>query len=246
MELYPAIDLLNGHAVRLAQGDYDRVTVYDTDPVMRAARFKAAGARRLHVVDLAGARSGMCDAHHLELIRRVAAETGLALEMGGGIRTLEAARAALEAGADRVIVGTALVTNPELSQAFLDEFGPEGVVAGIDARDGRVAVDGWTETSEIDALELLASLAERGYRHFVYTDIARDGMRTGVDRATYTQAAAATGCPLIVSGGISSLEDCQAVTTWGCDVVEGVISGRALYEGDLAVSDALEVLRSAH
>ena len=199
MYLLPAIDILDGRAVRLAKGDYDAVTVYNENPALQAQLFEEDGAEWLHVVDLNGAKSGNPD--NIEVIRKILAATGLKVEVGGGVRSLEAADRLLDAGATRVILGTALVRDPDFAQAAIEKFGPDALVAGIDAKAGEAAVAGWTEGSGIAAADLAARMAKMGYEHIVYTDIARDGMQTGVENEAYAKMARAFGNPVIVSGG---------------------------------------------
>ncbi|MEC4273384.1 1-(5-phosphoribosyl)-5-[(5-phosphoribosylamino)methylideneamino]imidazole-4-carboxamide isomerase [Adlercreutzia sp. R25] len=236
MYLLPAIDILDGRAVRLAKGDYRAVTVYNENPALQAQLFEEDGAEWLHVVDLNGAKSGNPD--NVEVIREILAATSLKVEVGGGVRSLEAAERLLDAGATRVILGTALVRDPEFAQAAMEKFGPDALVAGIDAKAGEAAVAGWTEGSGVAATDLAASMAKLGYAHIVYTDIARDGMQTGVENDAYAKMAAAFGNPVIVSGGIATAENILALAPIA-DAVEGVITGRAIYEGTLSVADGV-------
>jgi len=233
MYLLPAIDILDGRAVRLARGDYDAVTVYHDDPAVQAQLFEEDGATWLHVVDLDGAKSGNPD--NIEVVRRILARTKLSVEVGGGVRSLEVADRLLDAGATRVILGTALVRDPDFAQAAMEKFGPDALVAGIDAKAGEAAVAGWIEGSGMSALDLAARMADLGYEHIVYTDIARDGMQTGIDPQAYEAMAAAFGRPVIASGGVASLADIVALAQVG-DAIEGVIAGRAIYEGPFPVA----------
>lgn len=236
MYLLPAIDILDGKAVRLAEGDYSKVTIYNDDPVLQAQLFEEAGAEWLHIVDLDGARDG--DTKNIEVVSKILRRTGLHVEVGGGIRTLESADRILDTGADRVIFGTALVRDPDLAQAAIEKFGCDSVVAGIDSRDGDVKVEGWVAGAEIDALELASKMAGLGYEHLVYTDIARDGMRTGIAPAAYVEMYQAFRNPVIASGGISSIADIQELAKVS-DAIEGVIAGRALYEETFTVADGV-------
>lgn len=236
MYLLPAIDILDGRAVRLARGDYDAVTVYHDDPAVQAQLFEEDGATWLHVVDLDGAKSGNPD--NIEVVRRILARTKLSVEVGGGVRSLEVADRLLDAGATRVILGTALVRDPDFAQAAMEKFGPDALVAGIDAKAGEAAVAGWIEGSGMSALDLAARMADLGYEHIVYTDIARDGMQTGVDPHAYADVAEAFRNPVIVSGGIATAADIRALAPIA-DAVEGVIAGRAIYEGPLSVADGV-------
>ena len=243
MYLLPAIDILDGRAVRLARGDYAAVTVYHDDPATQAQLFEEDGATWLHVVDLDGAKSGNPD--NIEVVRRILARTKLKVEVGGGVRSLEVADRLLDAGATRVILGTALVRDPDFAQAAMEKFGPDALVAGIDAKAGEAAVAGWTEGSGIAAVDLASRMAAQGFEHIVYTDIARDGMQTGVDNDAYEAVARAFGNPVIVSGGISSAADIAALGPIA-DAVEGVIAGRAIYEGTLSVAGGVAACAGAY
>jgi phosphoribosylformimino-5-aminoimidazole carboxamide ribotide isomerase len=239
MHVFPAIDLLDGKVVRLTRGDYNAVKVYNQDPVAQALEFANAGAAWLHVVDLDGARNGT--PAHSDIIHKIIAKTGLKVEVGGGIRTLESLSELAAAGASRVVLGTALVSNPEFAQAAVERFG-DIVCAGVDARDGLVAIAGWRKNSGVCALELVAELANIGIRHLVYTDIARDGMQSGISVEDYTKVAAAAGFAVTASGGISSLQDLRDLAALGDNVVEAVIVGRAIYEEAFTLSDALSLV----
>lgn len=232
MYLLPAIDILDGRAVRLAKGDYAQVTVYNEDPVAQARMFEEAGAEWIHVVDLNGAKSGMPENH--PLITRIVRETSLKVEVGGGVRTMEALDRLMEAGASRVVLGTALVRDPEFARAAVARYG-DALAAGIDAKGGEVAVAGWREGSGVAATELAAQMSALGYRHLIYTDIARDGMQTGLEREAYERMAAAFGHPVIASGGVASLEDIERLAPVAASI-EGIITGRAVYEGTLDVA----------
>ena len=240
MIVFPAIDILGGKAVRLSQGDYDRVTVYNDDPVAQAREFAEQGAEWIHVVDLDGARDGVPG--NIDVIERIAREAGVRLEVGGGVRTLETMRRLTAAGVERVVIGTKLVTDPDFVREAVDTFG-EAVVAGVDARDGEVQIAGWRQGARVSAHELVAELRDLGIRHLVYTDIARDGMQSGINAEAYRAIAAEAGFPVVVSGGVSTIDDVGACIELGPDVAEGVISGRAIYEGTLSVSQMLALAR---
>lgn len=240
MIVFPAIDILGGRAVRLAQGDYDRVTVYNDDPVAQAHLFAEQGATWVHVVDLDGARDGVPG--NIALVERIARETGLAVQTGGGIRTMETMRRLADAGAARMVLGTKLVTDEAFVAEAVAAFG-EAVVAGVDARDGEVKIAGWREGTSVPAAELVAELAGLGIRHLVYTDISRDGMGTGIAAAAYHDVAARAGFPVVVSGGMATPDDVRAVAALGGAVAEGVIIGRALYEGTVTLPEALAIAR---
>jgi phosphoribosylformimino-5-aminoimidazole carboxamide ribotide isomerase len=238
--VFPAIDILGGRAVRLAQGDYERVTVYNEDPVDQARRFVDAGAEWMHVVDLDGARDGVPG--NIEVIERIARNTGARLEVGGGVRTLETMGRLTEAGVERVVVGTKLVTDPDFVRNAVRCCG-DAVVAGVDARDGMVCVEGWREGTAASAQVLVGELRELGLRHLVYTDISRDGMQTGINAPAYVGVAVSAGFPVVASGGVSTLDDIRALKDLGPGVIEGVIAGRAIYEGAFTLEDALSVAR---
>ena len=225
MYLLPAIDILGGRAVRLAKGDYDAVTVYNEDPGLQAQLFEEAGAEWLHVVDLDGAKSGRPE--NLAAVERILRLTSLKVEVGGGVRSLETIDRLADAG-------TALVRDPDLAQAAVERFGASLLCAGIDAKGGEAAVAGWREGSGVDAHDLARAMAKRGFEHLVFTDIARDGMQTGVDPAAYAAMAQAFGHPVIASGGVATVADVEALAALG-GAVEGVIAGRAIYEGTLTV-----------
>ena len=236
MYLLPAIDILGGKAVRLAKGDYEQVTVYNDDPVAQARAFVEAGAEWVHVVDLDGARSG--EPQNIAVVERIVRETSLKVEIGGGVRSLETLQRLVDAGAARVVLGTALVNNPELAEAAVKLVGGDRLTAGIDAKDGEVAVSGWLEGSGVAATELARAMAQVGFRHVVYTDIARDGMQTGIDPAAYVRMAEAFGRPVIASGGVASVADIERLAPVASSI-EGVITGRAIYEGALTVQDGV-------
>lgn len=238
MYLLPAIDILGGKAVRLAKGDYAQVTEYNDDPVAQACAFEAAGATWIHIVDLDGARTG--EPVNADTIERIVKATGLKAEVGGGVRTVETIERLLEAGASRVILGTALVRDPDFAQQAIERYG-DVLAAGIDAKAGEVAVQGWLEGSGVAATELARHVAELGYHHLVYTDIARDGMQCGLERVAYERMAAAFGHPVIASGGVASLDDLKELAPIA-DAIEGVIAGRAVYEGALDVAQACAYL----
>lgn len=234
MYLLPAIDILDGKAVRLAKGDYSQVTRYNDDPVEQALRFERAGAAWIHIVDLDGARTGVSS--NAAIIERIVASTSLKAQVGGGVRSLEAIERLISAGASRVVLGTALVRDPGFASAAVDRYG-DALVAGVDAKGGEAAVSGWEEGSGVSVHDLARSMADLGYRHLVYTDISRDGMRTGLDPEAYRSMAGAFGHPVVASGGVAGLDDIRAMLGLG-DAIEGVIAGRALYEGSLDLAEA--------
>ncbi|MBE6466350.1 1-(5-phosphoribosyl)-5-[(5-phosphoribosylamino)methylideneamino]imidazole-4-carboxamide isomerase [Denitrobacterium detoxificans] len=234
MYLLPAIDILDGRAVRLAKGDYNRVTVYNEDPVDQAKRFEDAGATWVHVVDLNGARSGKQE--NLALIERIAESTSLKVENGGGVRDMAAVQRLYDAGVSRVVLGSALVVDKEFAEQAIAKFG-DMLCAGIDARGGEVAIQGWREGAGVPAEELVAEVAAAGFRHLVYTDISRDGMQTGIDASAYERMARVFGNPVIASGGVTNMDDLRNLAQVA-QSIEGVITGRAVYEGTLGVAEA--------
>jgi phosphoribosylformimino-5-aminoimidazole carboxamide ribotide isomerase len=238
--LYPAIDIRDGRAVRLAQGDYDRETAYDDDPVVAAKRWESAGARWLHVVDLDGARAGK--PVNLDHARRIVAAVGIPIQLGGGLRDSGKAEEAISTGVERIVLGTAAVRDPEMAEAIAAAHG-ERVVASIDSRGGLAAAQGWTEDSGLGAAEAVRQLSERGVGRFVYTPIEVDGMMEGPDLDSLRSIAEATDAEIIYSGGIGSLEDLQALAGMGLENLGGVIVGRALYESRFAIDQAQATLQ---
>jgi phosphoribosylformimino-5-aminoimidazole carboxamide ribotide isomerase len=240
--LYPAIDIRGGRAVRLTQGDYARETVYDADPVEAAARWAGEGAEFLHVVDLDGARAG--EPRNLETVGRIAAAVECPIQVGGGLRDAASVDAALEAGAARVVIGTAALRDPELLAALLAEHG-DRVVVSVDARDGKVSLSGWTETSDVDVAAAIAELGQRGVARFLCTAIEVDGTMEGPALGELTRIAAATEARVIASGGVGELAHLDALSRTGPPNLEGIIVGRALYERKFTVAQAIAALTGA-
>lgn len=244
MILFPAIDLVAGKVVRLERGDRSRMKVYSDDPAAVARDFAARGATWIHVVDLSATfeedeRARMCNQ---EAIRDICTVPGISVDAGGGVRSMGAIARLAEMGVRRIAIGTALVRDPGLAREAAAEFG-ELLVADVAARDGEVRVNGWREGEGIAADELVARLSSLGYRHLVFTDVARDGMQTGVDVDAYRRIAKVAGFPVVASGGIATLDDVRALAAAGSDVIEGAITGRALYEGNFTLEDALAAAR---
>lgn len=235
MDIWPAIDIRGGKCVRLREGDYDRETVFATDPVEMAHRWKAEGARRLHVVDLDGAREGR--PVNADLVGRIVAESGLTVQLGGGVRDEATLEAYLEAGVARVVVGTRAVEEPEWLAAVA-RGRPGRVVLGLDARNGRLASRGWLETSTVDVLEYLARLPEAPLAAMVYTDIGRDGVMKGPNVEATRRVAEATELAVVASGGVAQLSDVEALSRLP---IAGMIIGRALYEGAVDLAAAIDV-----
>jgi phosphoribosylformimino-5-aminoimidazole carboxamide ribotide isomerase len=245
VNLYPAIDILGGSAVRLTKGDFEAKKVYDADPRTAAEGWVHGGARWLHVVDLDGAKEGApANLRHLERI----AGLGVPVQFGGGLRSAQAIEEALAAGAVRVILGTAAFADPELLEQALAAHGPGKVLVSVDVRGGHVATHGWLATSALPAGEAFAQLRERGVRHFVSTSIDRDGMLDGADREEVVAIARAVGegASAIYSGGIGTLADLESLALLrreqGLGALEGVIVGKALYEGRFTIAQAQAAL----
>lgn len=239
-ELIPAIDLLEGNAVRLSQGRYDAATVYDSDPVNVAKRFQEAGIKRLHVVDLEGAKAGR--PVQGDAVKRILEAVGaIPVQLGGGLRTIEGVDEALGWGLDRVILGTAALRNPELVKEAAAKY-PGRIVVGIDARDGNVAVEGWTDSSETTAVDLGKRFEDAGVAAIVYTDIARDGMLTGPNIQQTVALASAISIPVIVSGGVAVTQDIIDSAAHRNVGICGVIVGRAIYTGSVDLDEALRAV----
>lgn len=231
MLLIPAIDLKGGKCVRLRQGRPDDVTVFSDDPVAVAERWVGEGARRLHIVDLDGAFAGK--PKNAEVIRAIAgAHPDIPIQVGGGIRDEDTIQAYLDAGVEYVIIGTKAVTAPHFVADVCTEF-PRHIIVGLDARDGRIALDGWSKLSNHDAIDLALQFEQDGVEAVVYTDISRDGMMTGVNVEATVKLAQAVNVPVVAAGGITTLEDVQALREVAEEGIMGAITGRAIYEGTL-------------
>jgi phosphoribosylformimino-5-aminoimidazole carboxamide ribotide isomerase len=239
MILLPAIDILEGKAVRLAQGEFDARTVYDEDPLEAAKRWVAAGARTLHVVDLDGARTGA--PANLEHVTRIVAAVEVPVQVGGGLRSTEALQATVAAGAARVVLGTAAYTDVDFLDAALERYG-DRVVVSVDVRGGHLAASGWTEQTEIPADVVIERLGARGVRRFVYSSIERDGMLEGPDLEAVRKIAGVVRGSFVYSGGVSSLEDLKALAQLRQVNLAGVIVGKALYEQRFGVGEGQQIL----
>ena len=237
MKIFPAIDLYGGKAVRLYKGDYAQMTVYSDDPVAVAKDFARQGAEYIHVVDLEGAKIGK--PAHLGVVERIANETDLFIEIGGGIRDLETVKKYLSVGANRVILGTAAVTDRAFLEAALQKYG-EKVAVGVDLKDGYVAIKGWTEKSQWTADAFFSDLEKLGVSTVICTDISRDGAMQGTNRSLYKELSAKYNIQLIASGGVSSIEDVKALNAMN---LHGAIIGKAYYTGAIDLREALEVCR---
>jgi phosphoribosylformimino-5-aminoimidazole carboxamide ribotide isomerase len=233
--IYPAIDLRDGKAVRLVEGDFDRETVFDADPVEAARRWQDAGAEWIHLVDLDGARDGV--RANAAVIARIRAVVNTRLQLGGGMRDLANLTEAHQSGIDRMVIGSAAVSHPELVPAAVEMFG-EAIAVGIDARNGQVATRGWIEQTTISALDLARTVADQGVRHIIFTDIARDGRLEGPNLDALQELIEATLARVIASGGVSTLTDVAAIRKIGA---AGAIIGAALYHRHVDLAEALLV-----
>ena len=239
MILYPAIDIMDGQAVRLVEGVFEDATTYHSDPLDAARSWVEAGARFLHVVDLDGARSGAPKS--LDHLRRIVAETGIPIQYGGGLRTVENVREALRAGAERAIVGTAAFKDIDFLDDIVAAYGPRVVVA-VDVKTGMIATEGWTQTTELPAVEAIKRLTGRGVRSFVFTDVSRDGKLTGPDLDAVKDVARAVRGRFIYSGGIGSLEHLRSLAQLRQVNMAGVIAGKSLYEKKFTVAEGQAAL----
>ena len=235
MKIFPAIDLFGGQAVRLYKGDYDQMTVYDPEPLNTVRKFEAAGASNLHLVDLEGAKTGQTT--NLPTIEKLAKSTGLFIEVGGGIRNMDTVRRYLDAGASRVILGTAAVTDPDFTAQAVAQYG-EKIAVGADLKDGKVAIKGWLETSQDTWEVFFEKMQALGVKTIICTDISKDGAMQGTNRALYKELTQRFSMDIIASGGVSSLEDIRALKAAG---VHGAIIGKAYYTGAIDLKQAVEV-----
>jgi phosphoribosylformimino-5-aminoimidazole carboxamide ribotide isomerase len=242
MILYPAIDIMDGQAVRLVEGVFEDATTYHADPLDAARSWVDAGARFLHVVDLDGARSG--EPKSLDHLRRIVQETGIPIQYGGGLRTVEGVREALRAGAERAIVGTAAFKDIDFLDDIVAAFGPRIVVA-VDTKDGMIATEGWTQTTNLPVVDAIQRLTSRGVRSFVFTDVSRDGKLTGPDLDAVQHVADAVRGRFIYSGGIGSLDHLRALARLRRVNMAGVIAGKSLYEKKFTVAEGQAALDGA-
>ena len=237
MEVIPAIDLIDGRCVRLYQGDYSLQTTYDDDPAGVAKRWENLGARRIHVVDLDGARAG--EPQNLDVIRSIADAVSVPVQMGGGVRTVESVQEVLDSGVDRVMLGTVAVRDPDIVTSACEKFGSDAVVVAIDSRDGNVEVSGWTSESETTATDLLRLMMDAGVRTFLCTDISRDGTLAGPDYDLMRSLVAIAGAGVIAAGGIATVDHLRDLAYIG---VGGAVIGRALYTGDIDLAEAISAI----
>jgi len=238
MLILPAIDIIDGRCVRLVQGDYNQVSVYNENPAEVAQQWESMGAEFLHLVDLDGARKGT--AYNDETVKDILAAVNMPVQIGGGIRTLEDIEAKLNMGITRVILGTAAVINPELTEEAVAKFG-KAVAVGVDASNGKVAISGWTSVSDLDSVSLIQQLGKIGVDTVIYTDVAKDGMMSGPNIPMYKEIAALDDSPkIIAAGGVTSIEDVRNLTATG---ISGAIIGKSLYLGGIDLQEAIEVAR---
>lgn len=237
MIIYPAIDLFEGRAVRLFKGDYAQMTVYSENPVSVALDFKARGATHIHLVDLEGAKTGTTP--NLETVCAIKQSAGLFCEIGGGIRSMEVVKRYLEAGIDRVVLGTSAVTDEAFLRAAVEKYG-EKIAVGMDIRDGYVAIKGWTEKSQEKALNFCGKMQKLGVKTLICTDISRDGAMQGANHPLYQELSETFHMDIIASGGVSSMEDVRRLAAMN---IHGAIVGRAYYTGAVNLAEAIEVAR---
>ncbi|MDP6666017.1 MAG: 1-(5-phosphoribosyl)-5-[(5-phosphoribosylamino)methylideneamino]imidazole-4-carboxamide isomerase [Dehalococcoidia bacterium] len=237
MEILPAIDLRNGHCVRLTQGDYDRESVFDDDPAAVARRWADQGARRLHVVDLDGARDGVRG--NAAAVSAILGAVDIPVQLGGGVRDAAEARRLIDMGIDRVIFGTAAIEAPDQVQSAVEDLGPEHVIVGVDARDGVIQTRGWLKGSQVTAVDHAMQMVELGVRRFIHTDTSRDGTLTHPNFTAVTELQDNLRYPVIVAGGIAAIDDLLELAELG---VEGAITGMALYAGWIDLAHAIQMI----
>ena len=246
MILFPAIDLIGGKVVRLERGNRSRMTVYSDDPAAVARSFAEQGATWLHVVDLSATleEDDAAREANAQAIRAICQVDGLSIDVGGGVRSLARIDELQALGCKRIALGTVLVLEPGFAEVAAKAFG-ELLVADVAAQNGQIKVNGWRDGVSPSLEDVVGHLSELGFKHLVFTDIARDGMQTGIDVEAYRRVAALAGFPVVASGGISTLEDIRALAAAGPEVIEGAITGRALYEGNFSLTDALAAAQGA-
>ncbi len=237
MIIFPAIDIIGGQAVRLFKGDYDRMTIYNPDPVAVAEDFKKCGATHIHLVDLEGAKSG--ETPNLNTVQRIVKSGGLFTEIGGGIRNMETVEKYLSIGIDRVILGTAAVNDPEFLKSAIKRHGKK-IAVGVDIKDGFVAVKGWTEKSEFDGLEFCKKMQDLGVNTIICTDISKDGAMKGTNRELYRELSKTLGINIVASGGVSTIDDIKALRSME---LYGTIIGKAYYTGAINLKEAVELAK---
>lgn len=235
MKIFPAIDIFDGKAVRLFKGDYNQMTIYDNDPVNIVKKFQAAGAKNLHLVDLEGAKSG--DTPNMDTIKRIIDNCHMFVELGGGIRSIETVEKYLAIGVNRVILGTAAVTDPDFLQTCIDRYGDK-IAVGIDIKDGYVAIKGWTENSQYTAEEFFEKMKNMGVQYVICTDISKDGAMNGIDDNMYDELNRKYGINITASGGVTSIDDIRNLASHN---LFAAIIGKAYYTGAIDIAEAVEL-----
>lgn len=237
MNIFPAIDLINGQVVRLYMGDYDKVTVYGNDPLSVAKDFEAAGSEFIHIVDLDAAKDG--NVHNFDIVKSICDNTNLKVEIGGGIRSEDVIKKYIDAGVYRVILGTIAIKNPDFTKEMIKKYGDK-IAIGVDIKDGYVAIHGWTEVSSIPCDELFSDLEKAGANCIICTDISKDGAMSGTNLALYRDLSKKYSIDIVASGGVSSMEDITALKDMN---IYGAILGKALYTGAVDLKTAIEVAK---
>ncbi len=235
MNIFPAIDLIGGQAVRLKKGDYNQKTIYNSDPVSVAVGFKNQGAEYIHLVDLDGAKSGKTD--NFNVVKSIVEKSGLKAEIGGGIRNIETVKKYIDCGVMRVIIGTAAITNPEFLSQALELYGAK-IAVGVDIKDGKVAIHGWTETAEFTCNEFIKKMQNKGVKTIICTDISKDGMMSGTNLELYKELSQKFDVDIVASGGVSSIEDVRALKEMN---LYGAILGKALYTNSIDLAEAISI-----
>lgn len=236
MIIFPAIDLYKGQVVRLYQGDYNQMTVYSDNPVNTAIEMQNKGATHLHIVDLYGAKEG--ETRDFDCVKNICQNTNLSCEIGGGIRSLDDIEKYIDSGVDRVILGTKAITDPVFLDEAIKEFGHR-IVVGVDSKNGKVAIKGWTETVDKESFDFVSELVDRGVEYIIYTDISRDGSMKGINMEEYSKFKG-MNIKVIASGGVSSYEDLKMIRDAGC---YGAIIGKALYTGNVELGKAIDIVK---
>lgn len=237
MNIFPAIDLINGQVVRLYKGDYDKVTVYGNDPLSVAKDFEASGAEFIHIVDLDAAKDG--NVHNFDIVKSICEKTSLKVEIGGGVRTEEVIKKYIDAGVYRVILGTIAIKNPDFTKEMIKKYGDK-IAIGVDIKDGMVAISGWTEVSSISCDELFSDLEAAGAGCVICTDISKDGAMCGTNLSLYRDLSKKYSIDIVASGGVSSIDDIKALKNMN---IYGAILGKALYTGAVDLKAAIEVAK---
>ena len=235
MNIFPAIDIIGGQAVRLKKGDYNQKTVYNSDPVSVAIGFKNQGGEFIHLVDLDGAKSGKTD--NFQVVKEIVEKSGLKAEIGGGIRNIETVKKYLDCGVMRVIIGTAAITNPEFLDEALKLYG-DRIAVGVDIKDGKVAIHGWTETADFTCEEFIEKMQNQGIKTIICTDVSKDGMMSGTNLSLYKELSQKFDVDIVASGGVSSIDDVKALKEMN---LYGAILGKALYTNSIDLAEAIQI-----